>query len=180
MRWQYLKQISNVFVSQVTGCYCRLINNLSIILQKDLIKSFSHRVYIFIYIYIYLQPELWKYNHALLSAFSLHDYIQFTVCIFITCNDYIVTYILESNGIKKADGQPLALHTLLSGCWQISATQLPGARLWLRVTQQMSWYRMTQSLDTHSFILNKRHCINQYTCVLNTVFTLYGDSMIII
>ena len=29
-------------------------------------------------------------------------------------------------------------------------------------------------------ILNKRHCINQYTWVLNTVLTLYGDSMIII
>ena len=29
---------------------------------------------------------------------------------------YIVTYILERNEIKKADGQPLALHTLLSVC----------------------------------------------------------------
>ena len=29
-------------------------------------------------------------------------------------------------------------------------------------------------------ILNKRHCLHQYTWILNTVLTLYGDSMIII
>ena len=44
--------------------------------------------------------------------------------------------------------------------------------------QQVSWDRMTQALDTHSVILNKRYCINQYTWILKTVLTLYGDSTI--
>ena len=55
-----------------------------------------------------------------------------------------------------------------------------GAHFWLRETQQASWYRITQALDPHSVILNKRHCIHQYTWILNIVLMLYDNSMIII
>ena len=37
----------------------------------------------------------------LLHAFSLHDYIKFTACIFITYKVTTVTYILECNKIQK-------------------------------------------------------------------------------
>ena len=84
-------------------CQCRLINSLSIILQKDLMKSSGYHIYIYINIYMYSYSQNYEnttmhyYVHFyflitynLLHVFSLH--IRWL---------HIVTYILECNGIKS-------------------------------------------------------------------------------
>ena len=51
----YTQHATPPLTSYTYPYYCRLINSLSIILQKDLIKSFCHHIYIYMYMYIYSQ-----------------------------------------------------------------------------------------------------------------------------
>ena len=125
--------------------------------------------------YIYSQ----NYDNTIMHYY-VHFYCMITYNLLHVFSLHVMTTLLHIflNETESRKQVPGPAHT---SQWVL--TDLSHTAAWRSLTTEGSTADVLVSdalLDTHSVILNKRHCINQYTWVLNTVLTLYGDSMIII